>query len=101
MPLAERLATTPSFVEGTYAPPVNVYSHFLHFQTPTLTRFTLTKPHCGHRWAFLSPAIALMYRFLTVDPYRAPRPRVEPTFFVLPKFSPLHLFTQFCSFVFC
>jgi hypothetical protein len=24
VPLAERLATTPSLVEGTYAPPVNV-----------------------------------------------------------------------------
>jgi hypothetical protein len=47
-PLAARLATIPSFVTGVYAPPVNVKPHFLHFQTPTLSRLTLAKPHCGH-----------------------------------------------------
>jgi len=47
-PFAARLAITPSFVTGVYAPPVKVYSHFLHFQTPTLTRLTFMKPQLGH-----------------------------------------------------
>ena len=46
--LAARLATTPSLVTGVYAPPVKVKLHFLHFQTPTLSRLTLAKPHWGH-----------------------------------------------------
>jgi hypothetical protein len=44
-PFAARFATTPSFVDGMYAPPVKVKLHFPHCQMPTLLRFTLTKPH--------------------------------------------------------
>jgi hypothetical protein len=44
-PFAARFATIPSFVVGTYAPPVKVKLHLPHFQTPTLSRLTLTKPH--------------------------------------------------------
>lgn len=58
-PFAARLATTPSFVTGVYAPPVNVKPHFLHFQTPTLSRLTLAKPHCGHLCSFFSSVITL------------------------------------------
>jgi hypothetical protein len=58
-PLAARLATTPSFVTGVYAPPAKVYSHLLHFQMPTLSRLTRVKPHCGHLCGFLSSVITL------------------------------------------
>src|SRR3972149_1106479 len=84
-PFAARLATIPSLVVGVYAPPVNVKPHFLHFQTPTLSRLTFAKPHCGHLCAFLSSTITLAYRFLTVAPLRSPNPRVGPTFLVLPN----------------
>jgi hypothetical protein len=47
-PLAARLATSPSLVEGTYAPPVNTAPHFPQFQTPTLRRRTEAEPHLGH-----------------------------------------------------
>jgi hypothetical protein len=59
-PLAKRLATTPSFVVGVYAPPVNVKPHFLQPQTPTLTLLTLGNPHCGHLCGFFISVITLM-----------------------------------------
>jgi len=60
MPLAARLATTPSLVTGVYAPPAKVKLHLLHFQTPTLSRFTRTKPQFGHLCGFLSSVITFM-----------------------------------------
>ena len=59
-PLAERLAITPSFVTGVYAPPVYVNPHFRHFQTPTLSLLTLGKPHWGHLCGFFISVITLM-----------------------------------------
>jgi len=34
--------------------------HFLHFQTPTLSLFTLGKPHWGHLFGFFISAMTLM-----------------------------------------
>ena len=55
-----RYEAWPSLVEGVYAPPANLYPHFLQFQMPTLTRLTDGLAQLGHLWAALAVAIILL-----------------------------------------
>ena len=82
-PLAERLAVSPSFVAGTYAPPVNLRPHLAHTHMPTLSRRTDLELHCGQMCFCLISEMTPVYRLLAATPYRTPNPPVGPIFFVL------------------
>ncbi len=81
--LAERLAVKPSFVAGTYAPPLNLKPHLLHIHIPTLSRLTDLELHCGQTCFFLISERISLYLLLAVTPYLAPSPPAGPIFFFL------------------
>src|SRR2546428_3348392 len=82
-PRVARAAISPSFVVGAYAPPANLYPHFLQCQTPTLHLFTVLNMHRGHSCLERRPVTIDMYRRRVTVPYRAPKPPAKPVLRVI------------------
>src|SRR5207237_8103669 len=80
-PLVALAAISPSFVRGVYAPPANLYPHFLQCQTPTLHLLTVLNMHLGHSCFPLSPVTISTYCRRVTVPYRALKPPASPIFF--------------------
>src|SRR5437899_4592548 len=82
-PLVALVAISPSFVRGVYAPPANLYPHFLQCQTPTLHLLTVLNIHLGHSCFVRRPVTIAMYRRRVTVPYRAPNPPAKPVLRVI------------------
>src|SRR5712691_420380 len=80
-PLVALAAISPSFVRGVYAPPANLYPHFLQCQTPTLHLLTVLNMHRGHSCFPLRPVTISTYCRRVTVPYRALNPPASPIFF--------------------
>src|SRR3989442_940455 len=87
-PLVALAAISPSFVRGVYAPPANLYPHFLQCQTPTLHLLTVLNMHRGHSCFPLRPVTISTYCRRVTVPYRALKPPASPIFFPISS-SPL------------
>src|SRR3989441_12601696 len=93
-PLVARAAISPSFVRGVYAPPANLYPHFLQCQTPTLHLLTVLNIHLGHSCFPLSPVTISTYCRRVTVPYRALKPPASPIFFPISP-SQLPIFSSY------
>src|SRR5712664_313918 len=87
-PLVALAAISPSLVCGVYAPPANLYPHFLQCQTPTLQRLTVLNMHLGHSCFPRRPVTISTYCLRVTVPYRALKPPASPIFFPISP-SPL------------
>ena len=61
-----------------YASPVMVKLQVAHDQIPALFRLNLVDPQEGHLRVLFRLFMMRAYLFLTVEPYLAPKPRIEP-----------------------